>query len=377
MSPRTPTFSASRRAFTLVELGISSALLGIIMVSMASVVVLASKALPDPSSAAETGGSNSLALDQRLAELRCATEVKVATATTIEFLVPDRTNDSNPETIIYSWSGAGNPLLRTYNGGTAAPVTSPLQSFALEYSRRKTTTTQSTTTVWDSGEVLLASFNGWTLLTPSAMTASLTSASWVSEAFTIDKVSFPADTSKVVITKVTLQARRVSSPTGTTYTIGIHRPTTSGGSIPGTTPVGTPCSLAVAPLSSLSFGWVEATFSDVIFNNGNDTRLCIVVKGSGTSSAQVRYLNHALAPLDNYEYRATTNSGGAWTSTLLNTNDMPFFVYGRYERPQASSTTVDNYFLASARATMQPTSESSSRIDAGTEALNKPAIPAP
>jgi type II secretory pathway pseudopilin PulG len=367
-----------RRGFTLVELGISSALLGVLMVSMASVVVLASKALPDFSSAAETGGSNAMALDQVLAELRCATEVTVATATSLEFLVADRSGDSNAETIKYTWAGTGHPLMRSYNAAAAAPVTGNLHSFAFEYSRRKTSTTQTTTTTWDSGEVLLASFNGWAGLTPSATMTTVSSTAWVSETFLIDKVTLPADTSKLVISRVTFQARRSGSATGTSYTVAIHRPSATGSSVPAASPVGTPFSLLVAPLSTLSFAWVEATFSDVVFNNASETSFCIVVKGSGTSSAQVRYLTLSIAPGDNYIYRTTTTSGGSWLPTSsFNVNDMPFFVYGSYQRPQSASASVDTYFLASARIVMQSSVETSSRIDAGTEVLNKPKVPAP
>jgi type II secretory pathway pseudopilin PulG len=376
-APHFPTpYRHTRRGFTLIELGVSTSIMGVLMISMASVVVIASKAIPSGTTESGAVGYNASALDQILNDLRCATTVTEATSAAVTFTVPDRTGDSTPETLRYAWAGAGSPVTRQYNGAAATSITTALQNFQLSYDRRTLTTNTSTPGTWDSGEVLFSSFNGWSGLLPSTTAYNLSSASWCAEAFPIDKVSFPPDTSKVTITRVSVQARRPTSPAGQTYTVAIHRPTTSTGSLPNTTPLGTPATLNVATLSTSAYAWVDASFSDVTFTDIANTRFVIVVKGSSTSSATIRYLSLTLGLVDSNMFSTTTNSGGSWSSGL-DTRDMPFFVYGSYQRPTTVTTSATSYTLARAIVSMQPSASATSRLDSGVEALNKPSIPAP
>jgi hypothetical protein len=363
---------ATRRGFTLVELGVSSAIVGMLMVSLASVVVVSAKALPEPGSPADRTGQNTSALELLAGELRCAVEVISAQPGSVEFRVADRDGDKTPETIRYAWAGAGSPLTREYNGAAAVPVSGPLTDFAISYSRRSRTETATTATTWNSGEVLFSSFTGWSGLIAVANTFSATSANWAAQTFAIDRVSFPADTSRVVITRASVIARSAGTSASPTYTVGIHPPASSGSSIPAVTPIGTPITMNTGSLTT-SFAWVDVPLNVTLPDTS--TRWILVVKGSGTSSVVLRYLSISVGIVDPYFWRSTANSGSSWTSEL-NTADAPFFIYGYYERPETSSTSVTAYNLSSARISLRPAG-GDTWLYAAAEALNKPTVPAP
>jgi hypothetical protein len=369
---------ASRRGFSLIELGVSSAMAGVLLVSMASVVVLAAKALPaaDGSGAKDAAASSAGGLDQFLAELRCATEVTSAGPSSIAFTMADRDGDDLEEALEYSWGGPGQALRRSVNGSGAAAVTGPLQDFGLTYSRRVTTTTTGSTGVWDSGEVLFSSFNGWLGLTASLASIGVNASTWASQLFAINRVSIPPDATKVVITRVSLEMRRPSSPAGTTLTMAIHRPESPGSSIPASEPVGTPVTTLVSQLST-GYTWVESQFSDVEVG-ASDVNLMIVVKGSSTSSATLKYMSSSIAPADEYIFRYTTNSGSSWQpSGSLNYWDAPFFVYGRYERPLTTTASVEAHEMTTVGITMRGGPGSRDWVHTQVELLNKPLTPAP
>ncbi|MCC6358895.1 MAG: hypothetical protein IT450_09135 [Phycisphaerales bacterium] len=111
--------------------------------AMTSAVVIASRALPNPSDPAEKTATAAEALDQITADLSTAITIKQATPTVLEFTVPDRGHGpAGPETICYSWSGTpGAAVTRQYNGGTARTLAADVQqlSFELRYGARELT----------------------------------------------------------------------------------------------------------------------------------------------------------------------------------------------------------------------------------------------
>ena len=42
--------------------------------------------------------------------------------------VPARNGDTSPETIVYSWAGTGQPIMRQYNSQTAVSIADNVQS---------------------------------------------------------------------------------------------------------------------------------------------------------------------------------------------------------------------------------------------------------
>lgn len=371
---RTPR--PSNRAFTFVEMAVTLSILSIVLVSLGSVLVVTAKALPSAPGANAATVSADAALDSFMSDIRFATSVTEDTSKAFTFTVADRTGDSTPETIRYAWSGTpGDPLTRQYNGGAAVNVVPSVNSFNLSYQKLGHSTTVSTTTTWDSGEVLFSSFNGWSGVVGLPSTTNLTTASWAAEAFQLDKVAFPADTSRVSITRVQLKLKGPSSGT-TGITVGIYLPSGAGASTPAASPIGTPFSLNSSTLTT-SFAWVDSTFSDVTFPNGNTTNLVLVVKGvSGSTTGSLQYYNSILAPFDNSTYRYSTTSGATWLpASSFNANDALYFVYGSYQRPTVSNVTTTTYTLQSVAITLQPSGTASPRVDAAVETLNSPQLP--
>jgi prepilin-type N-terminal cleavage/methylation domain-containing protein len=138
----------ARAAFTLVELAVSLAVMSILLVAIGSALVLAGGAIPradDPALPTETAFEVGYGM---AAELQFALAFAERSVTAVEFTVPDRDDDNNPETIRYEWSGTpGDPLKRTFNGGPIVKVIESVEDFALAYD-----TTEFTKTVPDDLE---------------------------------------------------------------------------------------------------------------------------------------------------------------------------------------------------------------------------------
>ena len=123
--------------FSLMEVLLSTTILGIIFGVMGSVMLLARRNMAIGAVASdEISGGNAVAR-QISTELAVATTVTERTANSITFTVPDRNGDASPETIRYAWSGvAGAPLTRSYNGSTAVTVAQNVYYFNLDYIMR-------------------------------------------------------------------------------------------------------------------------------------------------------------------------------------------------------------------------------------------------
>ncbi|MEM9346544.1 MAG: prepilin-type N-terminal cleavage/methylation domain-containing protein [Planctomycetota bacterium] len=132
---RQPQSSRWRSAgHTLLEMMFSLVLLSIVMVSVGSAVMFASKAVPEDASA-----ESSLLMDSdvvtRIAEdLMTALYVIERTSTAVTVVVPDRTGDGIPDRIRYAWSGTqGEPLFFQMNDGNAVQISNAVAVFDLSY----------------------------------------------------------------------------------------------------------------------------------------------------------------------------------------------------------------------------------------------------
>lgn len=127
-----------RRGLTLVELVVSMTIMTILMGAMASVLVVASHAVPDGRSPMEKKTQAADVLDQIAGELFYATSITEETEIAVTFTVADRNHgDPGPETIRYAWSGtAGDPLTRQYNGGSIITVCEGVQVFSLQFYKK-------------------------------------------------------------------------------------------------------------------------------------------------------------------------------------------------------------------------------------------------
>lgn len=122
-----------RSGFTLVELVVSLGIMSVILAGVSSAILVASHALPSPTSAMRRRSEVVAALDRISAELECATAITELTSTAVTFTVADRGHGAaGAETIRYIWTGvSGGDLVRQYNGGLLEKVATGVTSFAL------------------------------------------------------------------------------------------------------------------------------------------------------------------------------------------------------------------------------------------------------
>lgn len=141
--------------FTLIEVVVALAIMGILMLAMGSVILLASQAIPAAGSTMVGVTQASEVADRMASELRNAQRILQCTPTSIVFTVPDRDGDGVPERIGYSWSGqVGDGLTRTYNGH-AATVLNSLGVFHMTYHTQSVTETYPGPGVQDTSSRLL------------------------------------------------------------------------------------------------------------------------------------------------------------------------------------------------------------------------------
>lgn len=124
-----------RSGLTLIELLVSVAITSVLMVTIASAMLIATKALPDSNRPASQIIAASRVAEQIAAELQYAVSISARSSTMIEFTVADRNSDDEPETIRYEWSGvAGEALKRQYNGGSIVDILDHVHELELTYS---------------------------------------------------------------------------------------------------------------------------------------------------------------------------------------------------------------------------------------------------
>ena len=119
-----------RSGYTLMELVVSMTAISLLVGSMAAVTSIAGRAAPMPGDAHSEDVRVRAALERISADMVDALQTQVS-ADSLTLLVPDRDADSNPETIVYQWGGAGRSLAVSTNGGSQIDLTGALDAFEL------------------------------------------------------------------------------------------------------------------------------------------------------------------------------------------------------------------------------------------------------
>jgi|GEM_PF-2903451 len=123
-----------RRGYSLVEVLVAMSILAIISTAVASAVVVASRALPDPESPIEALPDQATAFERLTGELAEATTLIEHAPSAVSVLVPDRDGDGADELIRWSWSGTvGDPAQRAYNGAAGSDALGSVHDFTFGY----------------------------------------------------------------------------------------------------------------------------------------------------------------------------------------------------------------------------------------------------
>jgi prepilin-type N-terminal cleavage/methylation domain-containing protein len=364
MSPARTILSAARRAFTLIEVAIATAITGVLIVGIASAISIASRALPESDGGAAGAIDCAGALQSVGAELECATQIDAYGPTAITFRIPDRTGDSVAEIVQYAWSGVpGAPLTRGYNGGPATPIADAVDNFGLEYTTTTVSQTTTSTGTTLSDEIELASFSGWTgISTPTIQSYIVSTTAQLCQSF---RVTAPANATAMVFTRVRAWVRSYDT-SGGNFTFAIYRAAS-----------GTNCTpLFALGSTSLPTSSLTTTFSnpDFLLNNVRTTDLSpdfsVVISGNVSNAVQVRNYS-AAAAADNGTMMGTSSDAGASWTMAGNSGDVLFSVFGRFETATTTSATTTRTLLAATRLTLQT---SAGETATSVRALNQPEL---
>jgi hypothetical protein len=332
-------------------------IVAVILFGMHSAMLLATRANPDRSGRNYASVQGGMAIDRLSADLSMATAMTSMTPTSIEFTVPDRNGDNTPETINYSWSGSpGDPLTCTVNGGTPANVALNVNEFALTYDKRSQ---QRSTTYTESGEIVLAAYDGLGLLNLGDF--AVDSSDFVGQYFL---PTLPAQAASWRVTRVKFLARQHS---GTTGEARVQLRTFSSP---------TPQLILEEKIMSesslpTSYQWQEFAFSGVS-GRPPGTPLCLVIQwNKDTQACDVQYqLLGGLAA--NAGLVKTSNGGSSWSIPLA--QDMPFYIYGTYS---TQDPVAYDYWLTGVRCSLRCGNDTTSRVRTSMRLLNQPQVNGP
>jgi hypothetical protein len=368
----------SRRALTLVDMVVGLVVASVIAGAIGGVLILASRAVPSTAAAAvPTKVAGGRVADDIAAELRYAVAFTEMEPWAVTFEVADRDNDGDAETIRYAWGGMnGDPVTRQYNGSAPVEIADGAENLAFVYSKRKVTTSSPSGGPDTSPETLLASFGGWSGVTPTNVNLNVGTAIWLSQAFRLDAGLMPVNAKNVSITRVRVRMRRPLLGGGD-VSVAIHRRQSAGSTLPAGTPVGSPTTVLFADLPA-AYQLVSVTLQNALFAT-LETDLVLVVKGSVAGAAQVSYLNAAAAPADAGTLRWTTDGGLSWQppATQLDRNDAQFEVYGTWETGPGAPTSIDTYYLRSVEVSLDAAQGAGGAVRASARVLNEPEVAGP
>jgi hypothetical protein len=306
-----------RPGFTLMEVVVASASALVLAVGMMSCLLIAGRALNEDWVAPAQQLKGGAPLEMVLSDARHAVSFSERTAQAVTFQVPDRTGDTLPETIRYSWSGtAGAPLLMKYNAGAAATLVPGVNDFGLAYRVRAVTGTGFAKGVAYDEPVQLAFHDD----APGGSFSSIgvTASQWAALYF---EPSLPGGTTTWDLTKVRFSMRR--SPPVAGYVAVQIRPAATGPLRPSST-VLQEIVIAESALTT-AFAWYDFDYNAVKGLPPGQGLFVVLKRGvSGTTVAVVEYEVSIPDEPGTAVYR-TQDTGATWQ---LLSGEMRFYVYG-------------------------------------------------
>jgi hypothetical protein len=345
-------------AFTLVELIVSVAVTSILLAGMTSVLLVASRALPDESRPTDKVIEESRVTDQIVGELEQALYFTERTTHAVTFTVADRNGDGSPERIRYAWSGvAGDPLTRQYNNEAALTVLDAVRAFDLAYDLKSVTEQYAGLTI-ESAEVTVSS-NSMALLTKEYK---IDATNWLGQYFQPQIVALPTGRFWWRLTRVTFQAKGDATLDGQTR-VQIRTANAD------QTPSSTILEEKTLYESSLSGGY---TTQSITFDNttglGPNDALCLAFQyGCGPAyTMRVRYDD-----LTGSGREYTADAGVTWN--YLSIGALYYAVYGKICTPGAAQA-VTRQYVTGVRVTLQGNAEQATCVELAARTVNAPEV---
>lgn len=342
------------RAFTLIEMVVSLAIISIVFLAMGSVMVLSAHAIPDEAGDAQRAVDAADVMDQIVSELQTATSITSTLSIGVQFTVPDRDGDGVDEKIIYVWDQTnGGALLRQYNGGTVVKVLTGLNAFNLTFD----TTDVSQPDVVEVSDLTTLSYNaGSSYLYDVYVTPS----QWFAQYF---EPALPEYTTSWSVDDIYLIMKR--SWFEPVVTVALHLPDATG-IRPDSETIDSD-NTSLISLSS-SYQWVKLSY-DHADGLSPDTGLFITTTSSMSGSTILVYQSTGIAD----KTLSLSNGGPTWSWAAPGADQsLQFYVYGTYttSTPQPPITV-----FRSVGITMNPGEADDTALRATAVLLNTPETP--
>lgn len=303
--------SRSRRAVSLVELMIAVTASSMLMAGLASTMFIARQSINvaavNPSIVRAAAAMEDLTHD-----LMFADGFNVRTTTAVEFSVPDRTGDSNAETIRYEWSGVpGAPLLRRINGGDWVETATALELLQLSYQLRTVSTTSGASN--QSAELRYAEANAQQNLTSHNLTSTTPVGNYLIPVL-------PANTSSWRISRVQLRLKSAGAIDGVAM---LQVRTALGGVMTPTSVVLADATIYEARLTN-NYLWHEFVFRDSPEVGPVVSQCIVVVWAKGATACSLEYRSSGSNNPNTGLLKSSAN-GLVWTARAVDSLQIRVF----------------------------------------------------
>lgn len=332
MTPRAR--ACQTRGFTLIEVVTATAVMGVLLTSLAAMFSLAMKATPRPDQDPAVIASEMQVASTWISDdLAAATSITSINASDMTFIVPDRDSDGATEKIIYRWSGTAGDRLRRSVNGTEMAIGPALAGFALSPIWRKVSTSPVSGTALSSDEIV------YCYLGVAGTSQQVTSTSMLGLTFT---PAVASDATQVKISSIELTA------SGQLLTVGTLRARLYLGAVTNT---GTQTPLASSPSVSLSV-LGAAVIVPFIFADAPEvpagSMLTVVIDAAIT----VGRVNVSYSAAGVPSSSMSAQIGGAATWTSYPEGGAPIRIRAKVRRPSRTATEVSR--LDSVEVVMTP-----------------------
>jgi hypothetical protein len=348
----------TNHGLTVVELLISIAITSIIMLAIGSSMVIATRAMPDVNTPANTAITAGEIAEQLATELQYAISIKSYSANMIEFTVANRSGYQAPDIIRYEWSGTqDDPLTRKYNGASVVEVLDSVQEFNLSYDIEAIS--DEVMPGNESAETLLIGYHS----TQDLDDFQLLSYKWYGQYFL---PSLPLDAVSWKVTRIEFYAKVDRSPTGECR-VELQLPT--GDNLPSGVVLEDKRFLEET-LNESKYLRQQFTFSNVSGLSAQQG-LCLVFRPvSGSYPAQIWGQDEGVSTPNSYLIRSD-DSGGSWSAQT--NQSLLFSIYGTVTTSGQPSI-QNTYYVNSVRIKLRTGQDEQSIVYAAAKTINKPEV---
>ncbi|MBN1347652.1 MAG: hypothetical protein JXQ73_33505 [Phycisphaerae bacterium] len=345
-----------RGGYTLMELVVSTAAMGVLTTAIASSVLIATHSIDDDQNPSASIRRSTLGTDDLIRDVSAAKAVNQDSILSMSFTVPDRTGDAVDDILRYSWTGvAGDPLVRQINGGTAATLLENVRGLYMALHMNQIRQNETSAEQYLIGDQSSG----------SSATFAVSGNNWIGQYF---KPSLPTDAVSWSITRVQFHGGPHAPILGIAK---VQIRSANALLVPSKTV------LEEVSISESALGPIYDPPEEVAFNTltglAPGEGLCLVItQFSDVNPCDVHYQSSGASPSGSYMVK-TTNAGSSWTKP--SGQSMWFKVYGTVTVPGTGLTNGTK--IEWLRVSVVAGVEFATRIDAAVQMVNKPELTGP